>query len=135
MSEPLPDFPPELVRVRDTPKPPPFLEADLQKAVIDTARIFGYRVAHFRPAQTKHGWRTAVAGDGAGFPDCVIVGNGRVLYRELKVGRNTLSDEQAGWLEALREAGVDAGVWTDADWHSGLVEAELRRGTKHEVAS
>ena len=135
MSDPLPGFPPKLVRVLDTPKPPPFLEADLQKAVIDLARVLGYRVAHFRPAQTKYGWRTAVSGDGAGFPDCVIVGHGRVLYRELKCGRNTLSDEQAGWLEALREAGADAGVWSDSDWFSGLIEAELRRGTRHEVAS
>ena len=34
--DPLEGFPAKLVRVRDTPKPPPFLEADLQKAVIDT---------------------------------------------------------------------------------------------------
>ena len=108
------------------------LERDLEKAVIDTARILGYRTAHFRPALTKHGWRTAVAGDGTGFPDLVIVGNGRVLYRELKVGRNALSAEQAEWLEALRAAGQDAGVWTDTDWSSGVIEAELRRETRHE---
>jgi hypothetical protein len=107
-------------------------EGDLQEGVIDVARLLGYRVAHFRPAQTKHGWRTPVSADGAGFPDLCIVGNRRILYRELKVGRNTLSAEQAAWIRELEAAGVDAGVWTDTDWHAGLIEAELKRGTRHE---
>ena len=103
------------------------LEKDLQKGVIDVARIFGYRVSAFRPAQTSKGWRTAVQGDGVGWPDLCIVGHGRILFRELKVGRNTLSAEQVEWIWALEEAGSDVGVWTDVDWCSGLIEAELRR--------
>ncbi len=103
------------------------LERELQKGVIDVARILGYRVSAFRPAQTSKGWRTAVQGDGVGWPDLCIVGQGRILFRELKVGRNTLSAEQVEWIRALEEAGSDVGVWTDVDWHSGLIEAELRR--------
>lgn len=108
------------------------IEKDLQKGVLDVARILGYRVAHFRAAQTKHGWRTPVAADGAGWPDLVLCKPGRLVFCELKVGKNTLSAEQATWLEALREAGQEAYVWTDVDWNAGVVEDVLRRGTKHE---
>lgn len=112
-------------------------EKALQTAAIDAARILGYRVAHFRSVPVKRGprvvWETPVQADGRGFPDLVVVGHGRVLWRELKVGRNTLSDEQAAWLEALRAAGQDAGVWTDRDWLDGLIEVDLRRGTRHEL--
>jgi hypothetical protein len=107
------------------------LEHELLKGVIDVARILGWRVAHFRAAMTKHGWRTAVQADGAGWPDLILVRE-RLLVRELKCGKNTLSAEQAAWLEALRAAGVDAGVWTEHAWLSGEIEAELRRGTRHE---
>jgi len=109
------------------------LERDLQKGVIDVARILGYRVSAFRPAQTSKGWRTAVQGD-VGWPDLCIVGHGRILFRELKVGRNTLSAEQVEWIRALEEAGSDVGVWTDVDWLSGLIEAELKREPKVEAA-
>lgn len=100
-------------------------ERELQSGVVELARILGWRVAHFRPAMTKHGWRTPVQADGACFPDVVLVRD-RVLFAELKAGRNRLSPEQAAWLEALREAGAEAHVWTDADWFAGVVEAELR---------
>ena len=111
------------------PAPKPKLaEAELLSCVIDTARLFGWRVAHFRPSQTKNGWRTAVQGDGKGFPDLILVRD-CVLAVELKVGGNTLSDEQAEWIEAFRTAGVAAHVWTDSDWFSGVVEARLRRTT------
>lgn len=104
-------------------------EKQLLGCVIDTARILGWRVAHFRSVPVKRGgrtvWETPVQGDGAGFPDLVLVRD-RVLWIELKVGANTLSASQADWLEALRDAGQDAFVLTDEDWHSGIVEARLR---------
>ena len=108
------------------------IERDLEKGAVDVARLLGWRVFHARPARTSKGWRTPVSYDGMGFPDLCIVGNGRILFRELKVGRNVLSSEQAAWLEALRMAGVDAGVWTEHEWASGEIEAELKRGTRHQ---
>lgn len=33
-------------------------EAQFQAAVVDLARLAGWRVAHFRPARTSHGWAT-----------------------------------------------------------------------------
>lgn len=103
-------------------------EADLTKAVLDLASLLGYRTAHFRPAQNSRGaWRTPVAGDGKGFPDLVLAGRGRVVFAELKVGRNGLSDEQVEWRSRIL---LNRGEWflfTDKDWHSGAIEAELRR--------
>lgn len=88
--------------------------------------MLGWRVAHFRPAQTGRGWRTPVAADGAGFPDLVLLRGGQLLIRELKAGRNTTSEAQDEWLAAFRAAGIDADVW-HADELQGRVMDELRR--------
>lgn len=80
-------------------------EAELQEQVIELARLLRWRVAHFRPAMTKHGWRTPVAGDGKGFPDLVLVRD-RVVVVELKSEVGRVSDDQAEWLGAFEAAGV-----------------------------
>lgn len=122
---------PELAGMPERPASrPAMLERELQAGVIDTARIFGWRVAHFRSVPVRRGrrvvWETPVMADGAGFPDLILVRD-EVLAVELKVGRNTLSAEQADWLEAFRAAGVEAFVWTEHDWYDGAIEARLRR--------
>jgi hypothetical protein len=58
-------------------------EAELLDNVIELAHLFGWRVAHFRPAMTKHGWRTPVSADGKGFVDLVLVRD-RTIFVELK---------------------------------------------------
>lgn len=100
-------------------------EAQLQSNVLELAALLGIRTAHFRPARTATGWRTAVSGDGKGFPDCVLVGT-RVLFRELKADDGKPSAEQRGWYFALTRAGADVGYWTPDDWRSGRIEAVLR---------
>lgn len=109
-------------------------EAELERAVVELARWLGYRVAHFGVGLSRKGWRTPARADAAGWPDLVVVGNGRVLYRELKVGRNRLTVEQGEWLECLEAAGCDVGIWRELDWHSGGIEAELR-GVHDEAAA
>jgi len=111
-------------------------EAELQKAVVDTAHLFGWRCAHFRPALTQSGrWVTPVAADGKGFPDLVLVSSTTVAFIELKGTRGRESDEQKEWLSALtRVAGSAANgrvplhvdVWKPADWTSGAIEEFLR---------
>lgn len=104
-------------------------EAQLMSAVIDLARLLGYRVAHFRPAQTAKGWRTPVSADGAGFPDLVLVLPGaRLLFVELKSEKGKLSAEQEAWMADLRSVSWDTEeyVWRPADWLSGAIERELR---------
>jgi hypothetical protein len=99
-------------------------ERGFQVAVIQAARVLGWKVAHFRPAQTNKGWRTPVAADGAGFPDLVLVRD-RVLFCELKTAKGKLSAAQADWLEALASAGAEAYCFTPDDW-SSEVERVLR---------
>ena len=98
---------------------PHLSEGDFQRRVMDTARIAGWRCAHFRPAQTQRGrWVTPMAGD-KGFPDLVLAKAGRLWVAELKrdVGKPTA--EQTAWLAALGEHGR---LWRPADWERVLVD-------------
>ncbi len=86
----------------------------------------GWRVAHTPPIQTERGWRTAVAADGKGFPDLLMVRE-RVLVAEIKGDGDRLTEEQAAWIAAFASAGVGAFTWTPEDWRNGSIEKELRR--------
>lgn len=112
------------------PTNPALTEQQLQDAVLDLAKLLGWRRAHFRPAQTKHGWRTPVAGDGKGFPDLVLIRD-RVLFVELKAEKGTLTDDQLEWQAAIETAGADWRVWRPHDWWSGQIDAVLRHDTRH----
>jgi hypothetical protein len=76
-------------------------------AVIDLCRLYGYRGAHFRPAMTAHGWRTAVAADGKGFPDLLCVGRGRVIAIEVKGATGYPGPEQRAWRDAFLSNGAE----------------------------
>lgn len=92
-------------------------EAAFQAAVLEVAKTWGLRVAHFRKAKTPRGnWITPVGADGKGFPDLLICGKRGVLYRELKSSSGRLSEEQKMWGLWLHRAGADWGVWTPAQW-------------------
>jgi hypothetical protein len=60
-----------------------------------------------------------------GFPDCVIVIDGRILWRELKDQKGKLSAKQVEWGEALTAAGQDWAVWRPFDWGDGTILKEL----------
>ena len=101
-------------------------EKDFQRAVIDLARLTGWRVHHTRPALTREGrWLTPIQGD-AGFPDLVLCRGGRVIFAELKrVGGKPTAEQQA-WLDALSAcAGEECHLWTPDDWDA--IEAILTR--------
>ena len=103
------------------------LEEEFQNQIIELAHLFGWRVAHFRAAQTAKGWRTAVSADGKGFPDLVLVKAGRLIFAEIKTDdpRSKTSEDQDAWLEALRTvAGVLVVVWRPSDWDA--IEPTLR---------
>ena len=100
-------------------------EADLLSAILSLARIYGWRCAHFRPARTSRGWRTAMSGD-VGWPDLLLVRGDRIVAAELKSDRGTVTQDQANWLSALRAGGVETYVWRPADWHNQHILTALR---------
>jgi hypothetical protein len=97
---------------------PSMREAELQAGVVDLAHALGYRVAHFRPAMTAHGWRTPVSADGAGFPDLVLcrARDGRIIVAELKAEKGRVTEAQRAWLDDLSAAGVPVFTWWPADY-------------------
>lgn len=109
-------------------------EGQLIRAVIELCGWLHLTTAHFRPAWTEQGWRTAVQGDGKGFPDLVLVGPHGVLYREAKSGRGVLEPEQRRWRDVLLAAGQDWALWRPQQWHDGTIRAELTALAKGEVA-
>jgi VRR-NUC domain len=91
-------------------------EAEFLAQVLELARLCGWLCAHFRPARTNRGWRTAVQGDGAGWPDLLLAKGERLVVAELKVARRKLTAAQQQWLTAFRRAGVPAYVWRPEAW-------------------
>lgn len=89
-------------------------EKEFTRSVIDLAQWRKWRVAHFRPARTQEGWRTAVQGDGKGFLDLVLARE-RLVVAELKMPWGTVSDEQEEWLKVL-SACVETYLWYPKDW-------------------
>lgn len=97
-----------------------------EEQLLELAALLGWRRAHFRPLQTKDGrWRTPVSGDGAGFPDLVLVRGERLIVAEAKAGRASTTPEQRAWLDALDAVpGVEAYVWRPEQWDA--IVATLR---------
>ena len=91
-------------------------EKDWQRQVTDAAELYGWRWAHFRPAQRANGhWMTPVSGPlGVGFPDLVLARE-RVIFAELKAEGAHLSPPQRAVRESLHRAGAEVYVWRPSD--------------------
>ncbi len=74
-------------------------EADLGSWVEDILHQFGFRVAHFRPAKTEKGWKTAVSCDGQGFYDYFAIKPPRLMLVEIKSETGVIAPEQRVWLD------------------------------------
>ena len=106
-------------------------EAQFTQAVIEYAKLRGWLVAHFRPAQTAKGYRTPMQGD-VGYPDLTMARTGRVVFAELKAEKapKKLPDGQQAWKDALQGMWVaddgslnvydTAYVWRPSDWDQVL---------------
>lgn len=87
-------------------------EARFTSAVIELAERLRWRVFHLPDgAHNKRLNPTAV-----GFPDLVLVRGPVVLFAELKVPPNKLTQQQEEWRQALCDANMDVVIWTPADW-------------------
>ena len=95
-------------------------ESDLQQRITDRATALGWWIHHDRPARLKHGeWITPISGD-PGFPDLVLVRDGRVIFIEVKTEKGRLTKAQSGWLGALGISDPDPGdvevyIWRPSD--------------------
>ena len=65
-----------------------------------------------------------------GFPDVVIAGGYRVLFRELKPDGRKPSAGQVAWKWALLAGAADWGVWTPRDLFSGKIRAEMESASR-----
>lgn len=89
-------------------------EKAFQQAVIDLARLSGWRVFHVYDSRRSP----------AGFPDLVLVRHETMLCLELKTDVGRVTPAQATWLEALGAVQhVTAAVWRPADW--AVIERQL----------
>lgn len=87
-------------------------EKAFQAQVIELAQLAGWLVMHTRSVQQFDGrWLTPLQGD-PGYPDLTLAKGGRVVFAELKVGRNKLTADQVLWLDAL----PGSVVWRPDDW-------------------
>lgn len=125
-------------------------ERDFQGAVMDLARICGWRVAHFHDSRrqvTRKG-ETQLVGDkdAAGFPDLVLLrAPFELLFAELKSLRGRLRPEQAEWVDDLSAFSsmiaamactrgtpsrptVETYLWTPADWET--IKKRLTRAAR-----
>ncbi|MBA2666074.1 MAG: VRR-NUC domain-containing protein [Trueperaceae bacterium] len=92
-------------------------ESAFQAQFLTYASMNGWRSFHARPAQNRRGeWGTAVAGDGKGFPDTVLLRDERIVVAELKAEGGTLRPDQRAWIAAWRLTPAEVYVWTPEDW-------------------
>lgn len=70
-------------------------EEELLAAILDAAYLLGWRIHHDRRSDK------ALQQGHAGFPDLVLVRNGRVMFLELKSDKGQLSEDQWAWHKAL----------------------------------
>lgn len=111
-------------------------EAHLQKAVVQLAQTCGWRVAHFHDSRRQVNPDLFV-GDrlARGFPDLVLVRNGRMKFIELKTEKGRVSPSQDEWLADLKDVEADAAgritvhVWRPSHWDSGEIARVLARRT------
>ena len=91
-------------------------EAEFQKAVIQLAKLHGWRVMHTQPAQIRPGkWITPNTGN-QGFPDLVMSHPYRgTIFVELKKDKGVVSELQWDWINSLEDSGEEVHVWRPKD--------------------
>jgi hypothetical protein len=100
-------------------------ETPFQNKLIAWARINGWRITHFRPAQTTKGWRTPLQGD-PGFFDLVMTRAGETIHAELKAEKKTPSNDQWAWAVLLASTpGTEVYIWLPHHWP--FIEHRLAR--------
>lgn len=95
-------------------------EDAFQRAILDLAKMSGWKAHHGRGDMSKH-----IEGD-AGFPDLVLARGGHIIIAELKTVVAALSPAQQAWWKELggpfgglhqgRASTLIVAVWRPEDW-------------------
>jgi len=112
-------------------------ENEFQQQIIDYARMNGWRIFHAQTSriQRKDGsvyYATAGIADSKGFPDLILLRDGRIVVVEVKAEKGKCSPEQLDWLNAWDMTEADMYVWRPSDWPE--IERRLRRRVDIEKA-
>lgn len=104
-------------------------ESEFQDNIIELAQLKGWMVAHFRAVrvQRRDGsvyHCTPVQAQGAGFPDLILLKEGRLIVAELKSDKGKTSPEQDKWLDLFCTVS-EAYVWRPKQWDK-IVEVLCR---------
>lgn len=91
-------------------------EAELAEQIRQYARTLGMLRFHTYDSRRSE----------AGFPDEVLVGNRRVLFRELKRQGKNPTPAQQQWITRMEAAGLDVDVWRPEDLLSGRILREMK---------
>jgi hypothetical protein len=93
-------------------------EAELQRAVMDLARRYGWVTYHVPDS------RRVTA---RGCPDLILINEtqARMMFAELKTSKGKLRPEQVFWIGVLRSAGTEVHVWRPEDLTTAI-PASLR---------
>lgn len=83
-------------------------EAELQRAVMDLARRYGWITYHVPDS------RRVTA---RGCPDLIMINETqrRMMFAELKTSKGKLRPEQVFWIGVLKSAGIEVHVWRPDD--------------------
>lgn len=90
-----------------------FTEAQWQLRVQSIARINGWKYYHAPDNMpNKYGRIQNII---PGFPDLVLVKNGRIIFAELKKETGRLSESQKEWIDELKQCNLEVYVWRPSD--------------------
>ena len=92
-------------------------EKAFQSDVMRVAKMLGWLCYHTFDSRLS----------ASGFPDLVLVRE-RVLFRELKVGKNKLSQSQELWRDSIMDAGGDWAEWRETDMDDIVADLSRRTG-------
>ena len=98
------------------------LEKDFQQSIIEYAELCGWFVYHV--ARVKRQLRAATS---VGYPDLTLLRGSQMIFAELKVGNNRLTEDQRRWMDRfnyffhdiyLSSKAFRGGVyvWRPEDW-------------------
>ena len=97
-------------------------EREFTDELLKWAKAYGWRRFHARTSGRMSNGRAIPTVQGeSGFPDLVLVRPPRLIFAELKVGKNRLSDAQVAWWSDLVATSTEVYEWRPADWSRILV--------------